>query len=135
MCALASFLHFCSPEHCVFRAVILPVVLTLAVTQSAALLCRTWCDSQAAAASGCHHEEPASSTSVARDNGCDHVVLDLAAFLREEVRRGVSAPGAAHALLVPRYQLVHSTPDSRLGHDTARPWPLEPRPLRTALRI
>jgi len=39
----------------VFRAAVLSIVLALAVGQNATLLCRVWCDLQAAAASGCHH--------------------------------------------------------------------------------
>ena len=93
----------------------------------------TWCDSQAAAASGCHHEKQ-STTSVLAEDSCDHVVLSVAAFLREDVRRGVSAPHADHAILVPRYQLALST-NARPGSDKARKWPLEKRPFPTVLRI
>jgi len=129
------FLAIHTSEHHVFRAVVLSVVLILAVGQNAALLCRAWCHPQAAAASGGHHEEPANSPSVADDDSCDHVVLSVAAFLREGVRRGVSSPDGNHAAPVPHYQLAHSTTDARLGQEPGREWSLEERPLATALRI
>lgn len=117
-----------------FRADVLSIVLALAMGPNAQLLCGTWCDPQAAGG-GCHDEDPVTSPSVAGDDGCDHVVLSPAAFLREGVRRGVSAPGADHDLGVLRYQLALSTPAALPGNDTARTWPLGKRPLSTALRI
>jgi len=119
----------------VFRAAVLSIVLTLAVGPNATLLCRTWCDPQAAAASVCRHEAPATSPSVAGDDSCDNMVLSAAAFLRKDVRRGVSAPDAAHAVLVPRYQLAQSTTDASRRHEPGREWPLDKRPLPTVLRI
>ena len=80
-----------------FRAAVLSIVLTLAVGPNASLLCGTWCDPQAVAARGCHDEDPVTPPSVAGDGSCDHVVLSVAAFLREDVRRGVSAPDAGQA--------------------------------------
>lgn len=118
-----------------FRAAVLSIVLTLAVGQNASLLCGTWCDPQAVAASGCHDEDPVIPPSVAGDGSCDHVVLSLAAFLGEDVRRGVSAPDTDHAIAAPRYQLAHSTPAARPGNDTAHRWPIGKRLLSTALRI
>jgi len=122
-------------EHSVFRVAVLSVVLTLAVGPNASLLCRTRCDQKAAAASGCHHEELTGSAIVAGDDGCDHVVLGVAVFLREDARRGVSAADAAHAIVVPRYQVAYSTIDGHPGHEPGREWSLEKRPLPTALRL
>lgn len=121
-------------EHHVSRAAVLSIVLTLAVGPNATLLCRTWCDRQAAAASGCHHEAPTISPRVG-DESCDDMALSAAAFLREEVRRPVSAPDAAHAVLVPRYRLAQSTIDASRRHEPGREWPLEERPLPFVLRI
>ena len=112
------------PSITCFEASVLSIVLTLAGGPNASLLCGTWCDPHAAAASGCHYEDPAISPSMAGDDCCDHVVLNVAAFLQED-----------HAIPVPRYRLAHSTTDARPGNDTAREWSLEKRPLSTALRL
>lgn len=133
--SLAHFLPLDHSEHHVFRAVVLSIVLTLAVGPNATLLCGTLCDPPAAAASACHDEDPATSPSVGGDDSCDHVVLNAAAFLREDVRRGVFAPDAGHAILVPCYQLAHSTTDARPGQEPGPEWSLDQRPVSTALRI
>ena len=118
-----------------FRAAVFSFMLTLTVGQNAALFCRAWCDPQVAA-SGCHHGSPASPTSVAvDDDGCDHEVPDVGAFLREEVRPGAFPPPADHAPLVRRFQIGGSPTDTRPGQEPGREWSLERRPLATALRI
>jgi len=128
------FLAILRKEHHVFRAAALSIVLTLAVGPSASLLCRTWCDPHAAAASGCHQEDPPGSPSAGGDDSCDHQVLS-AAFVPENVRRALSSPDWDHAIPVPRYQLAHSTIDAPPRHEPGREWPLEKRPLPTVLRI
>jgi hypothetical protein len=128
------FLAIYRGEHHVFRAFVLSIVLTLAVGQNATLLCRAWCDPQAAAASGCHHEESTNSPTMG-GNSCDHAVLSIGAFLREEVGRAVDAPDAARAIFVPRYQISQSSTDARVAQKPEREWSLEKRPLSTALRI
>lgn len=117
-----------------FRASVLSIVLTLAAGPNAALLCRTWCDPQAAAASGCHQEAPATSPSMAGDDTCDNV-LSAAAFLREDVRGGVASQDADQAVLVPRYHLAYSAIAARPGQEPGCGWSLDHRPLSTALRI
>lgn len=120
-------------ENHVCRAAVLSIVLTLAVGQNAPLLlCRAWCDQQAAAASGCHHQNPAPSLSMAGDDSCDNVLI--AAFLREQVRRGVSSPDRDHAIPVLLYQLAPSATDVRPGQQPGRECSLETRPLSTVLR-
>ena len=118
-----------------FRAIVLSIALTLAVGPNAELLCNVLCHSETAAANECDHEESTNSPGVAGDNSCDRVVLSVGAFLREDVRRGVSAPDADYAIFVPRYQLAPSTTDTRPRHELGREWWLEQRPLATALRI
>jgi hypothetical protein len=118
-----------------FRIAVLSFVLTLAAGPSAALLCRTGCDPQGAAASGRPHHDPSTSPSVVGDDSCDNVALGPAAVLREDVRRGVSAPDAGHAILVPRYQLADVTSNARPGREPGREWSLDHRPLSTALRL
>jgi hypothetical protein len=56
-------------------------------------------------------------------------------FVREDVRRNVSALDGVHAVLAAGHQLAHSTIDARPGQEPGREWSLEARPLLTALRI
>jgi hypothetical protein len=110
------------------------IVVSLAVGQNVALLCRTWCDAVAATASECHHKNSSTTPSVAGDEDCGTVVLAATALLREDVRRDVSSH-TNQAIPVPRYQLAQLTIDARLGQKPWREWSLEQRPLSTALRI
>jgi hypothetical protein len=135
-------------EHHVFHAVVLAIVLTLAAAPDAALLCSAWCHPQAAAASASHHGEPsaassashhgepAAGSSVAGDDTCDNCdnPFGAAEFLREDLRRNVSAPDV-DAVLVPGHQLAHSTIDARPGQEPGREGSLEARRLPTILRI
>jgi hypothetical protein len=119
----------------VFQAVALSIALTLAVGQNAALLCRSWCDTHAAAASECHHETSSDTPSVVGSERCDSEVLGAAAVLRQDMRRGVSPTNADHAVAVPRYQLDALTTGARPGQEPGRECSLDKRPLSTALRI
>jgi hypothetical protein len=119
----------------VFKAAVLSIMLTLAAGPSASLLCRAWCDSQATAAGGCHHEAHATSPSVAGDDNCDDTMVSGDAFLREDAPRGVSTPDADQAVLVVRFQLPRSPSAVRPGQKPWREWSLEQRPLSTTLRI
>ena len=122
-----------------FRAIVFSIVLTVAASPSTTLLCKVWCDRthgpQTAAASGCHHRAPAVSARVAGDDACESLVLGVAAFLREDVRRLASAPARDHAVVVPRYQFANSTANDSPHATRAAQWALEKRPLSTALRI
>ena len=118
-----------------FQAAVLSIVLTLAVGQNVALLCRTWCDAHAAAASECHHEHSSNTPSVAGDDNCGNPVVGATAVVREDVRRGVSSQDTNHAIPVPRYQLAQLRIDSCPGQETWRERSLEKRPLSTTLRI
>jgi hypothetical protein len=117
------------------QAVALTIVLTLAVGQDVALLCRTWCDAHAAAASECHHRNSSPMPSVAGDENCDNMAVAATAVLREDVWRDVSSQNANQAIPVPRYQLAPLTINARPGQDAWRARMLEKRPLSTALRI
>ena len=118
-----------------FRAALLSIVLSLAVGQNVALVCRAWCNAHMADASGCHHEDSPTTASVAGDESCDNVAVAATAVLREDVRRDVSSPDTNHAIRVPRYQLALLTIDVHTAPDTWREWSLKKRPLSTALRI
>ena len=118
-----------------FRAVLLSIVLSLAVGQNVALLCRAWCNAHVAAASGCHHEDSPTTPTVAGDESCDNLVVVATAVLREDVRRDVSSRNANQAIPVPRYQLAQLTIGAGPGQEPWREWSLEKGPLSTALRI
>jgi hypothetical protein len=111
-------------------------MLTLAVGRpNASLLCDTSCEQTAAAASGCHHQDPATSPTVAGDDCCDIVVPGVTAFLFDDVRRGVSFSDGDHANAVVRYQLARSATNARPSQEPGREWSLDKRPLPTALRV
>ena len=119
-----------------FRAVVFSIALTVAAGPSAALLCRIWCDPPVATASACHrHTTSTTSTNVAADGTCNDMRPSVAAFVREALRRDVSAPEAHDAVSVPRYHLAHTPTNDRYGQSS---WPkpsLEKPPLSTNLRI
>jgi hypothetical protein len=119
----------------VFRAALLSIVLSLAVGQNIALLCRAWCNARVAAASGCHHEEASITPSVAGDKDCDNAVGAASAILREDVRRDPSSPDANPTVRVPRYQLAQLTIDTRQNQEAGGGGLLGKRLLLTALRI
>lgn len=134
-----------------FRAFVLSIVLSVAVAPNAALLCIASCHPQPATSSVSHHGEHSAALSASHggetlvassvmggDNtcpNCDNVGLGAVQFLREDVRRSISALDAVQAILVPRYQLAHSTIDARPGREPGREWSLEERSLPTILRI
>lgn len=159
--SLASLLLLWGTEYHVFRAVVLSIVATLAVGPNAALLCAALCHPPAAASSvshhggpsaasrpshhgepsaassAPHHRKPSAGSSVAgydRCDSCDNAV-GAAQFLREDLRRNVSAPDVDQAVLAPRYQLAHSTIDARPGEEPGRQGSLAARHLPTILRI
>jgi hypothetical protein len=128
-------LAFHSTEHHVFRVAVVSIVLILAVGQNAGLLCNVLCHPREVSTAECHHHEDGTApSSVTNDDTCT-VVVGVAAFVREDVRRAVSAPDMQHAIAIPRYQFSPSTTETRVGIDSAREWSLEKRPLETSLRI
>lgn len=121
-------------EHHVFQAFALSIVLTMAVGPSAELLCKTWCHSQAAAENECHHAVWTDSLGVAGDN-CDHALLGVGVFLREEVRPSGPSPNVGDAIAVSRNQFAQLTADARPGTEPGRGSSLETLPLSAVLRI
>src|SRR5688572_16688739 len=111
------------------------MVVSLAVGQDLALLCRTWCDGHAVAASECHHKNSPSMPIVAGSENCDNVVVAATAVLREDGRRDVSSRNGNQAIPVPRYQLAQLTIGAGPGREPWRESSFEKRPLSTALRI
>jgi hypothetical protein len=109
-------------------------VLTLAIGQNAALLCKVWCYPHEAAAAGCRHQEPTTSATV-NDDDCSVATFGAMAFVREDARPTASAPDAQNGLVVPRFRFVPSQSNSRFGYESGQHPPLEARPLAIALRI
>ena len=118
-----------------FRAALVSIVFSLALGQNVALLCRSWCDAQATAASECHHKNSSTMPRVAGDEDCGKLAVAATAVLREDVRRDVSSQDTNQAIPAPRYQLARLTIDARPGQEPWCAWSLEKRPLSTALRI
>jgi hypothetical protein len=119
----------------VFRAAVFSIVLTMAVGQDAALLCKAWCDQPEASAVGCQHQDAAASPTVSTDDNCRNLVVDAIAFVREDARRGGAAPDAQNGLVIPPFRFAPSLSDSRSAYESRPQLQLEARPLVTALRI
>jgi hypothetical protein len=117
----------------VFRAALFSIVLTLAVGQSAGLLCKVWCHDGMSA--GCAQQDSTTSPSVNADDDCRSAILGAVAFVREDARRTAPAPDAQHALVVSRFRPAPLPTDLRHGFESGQRRPLEERPLVITLRI
>jgi len=119
----------------VFRAAVVFIVLTVAAGQNAALLCSVWCHPPEAATGVCGHLGQITSPSMTGNDSCNQLVAGVTAFVREDVRRGASAPDMQHGVVVPWFECApppaHSTSGRRLGQQT----PLQVSPLILVLRI
>ena len=116
----------------VFRAALLSIVLTLAVGPTASLLCAVWCHPEAAAAEPCEHRD---TPNVTANDSCPDIAAVTTAFVREDVRRGVSASDGQTVVLVPPFQFVAPPTAPAFGGEFRQYPPLEARPLVLALRI
>ncbi len=63
------------------------------------------------------------------------LALSGATFLREHVRRGVSAPGGQHAVVVPCFRFANPLIDIRAGFEPEQQRPLAERSFVIPLRI
>jgi hypothetical protein len=117
-----------------FRAAVLSIALTLAVGQNAGLLCRLWCH-PSEAPTDCEHPDQTTSLSVTGEGNCNNVTLGAIAFVREDVRRGESAPDTQHAVAIPSFRFAPPLTDIRSDHDPGQQSRLAARPLVIALRI
>jgi hypothetical protein len=120
-------------EHHVFRAALFSIVLTLAVGQSAGLLCTVWCHDGTSA--GCAQQDSTTSPSVNADDTCRSAILGAVAFVREDARRTGPAPDAQNALVVSHFRLAPLPTDLHPGFESGQRRPLEERPLVITLRI
>jgi len=117
----------------VFRAVLFSIVLTLAVGQSAGLLCEVWCHD--ATSAGCPHQAPTTALSVGADDSCANVGAVAAAFVGEDARRTGPGPDAKNALVAPRFRFAAPPTDSGFGDEAGRLTLRDARPLLLALRL
>jgi hypothetical protein len=119
----------------VFRATVLSIVLTLVAGQNASLLCAVWCHPEAAAAGPCEHPDQTSTPSITQNGSCPDIPASSIALVREDVRRGVSAPAAQHAAPVVRFQFAHLPSHSASAGESGQRTAPEARPLVLPLRI
>jgi hypothetical protein len=119
----------------VVRSAAVTVVLALAAGPPAGLLCKSVCDPQVAAATGCHHPEPDTAAAWVGADACDPLAAVVPALIREDVRRAWSAPYAGHAVLTTTgHSAIRAVSARREG--SCQPHRLlERRPLSTHLRI
>lgn len=132
--SLASSLLIERPgERHVLRALVVSIVLAFTLGSNASLLCRIWCQTPAAAASGCHDGALSNSPIVTMDGSCG-VRLGVAA-VQEEVRRGVSAPETAFVILILADPFGETHDAARLRHAAWVSAPSRPRLPLSILRI
>lgn len=124
-----------SYELPVFRTVVFSIVIAVALGQNASVLCLALCDQHQAAAPGCHDEGSTESARLGGGKHCEDSPLDGAPFLKEDLRRVVSAPHLDHVVAIPRHVFAAATtaglPDREPGHLQS----LDTGPLVVALRI
>lgn len=120
-------------EHHVFRAALFSIVLTLAVGQSAGLLCEIWCHDGTSA--GCAQQDSTTSPNVSARDNCRSDVGGVVAIVREDAQRTTAAPDAQNALAVPRFLSAPSPVDPGVGFESEQRLLLEERPLVVTLRI
>ena len=130
----AALAFICS-EHHVFRAAVVSIVLTLAVGQNAALLCSVWCHPPEATTGASEHQCQATSPSVIGNDSCTRLAAEATAFVREDVRRGASAPDAQHGVVVAWFQFAPPPGHSTSGRQLRQQTPPRALPLILALRI
>jgi hypothetical protein len=118
----------------VLRATALVVVAILASGQSAGVACLVRCQPPVPATSGCHHESVLLATVIAHER-CDDIGAATPALVREDAGRSAGNAPTQHGVLVARHQFEASTAAVRSSHPPELEWPLEKRPLETALRI
>ena len=99
------------------RLTVLSIVLTLIAGQNAALVCRVRCVPMRSPA--CQHQDSSKSASVSANDNCDRLALSGAIFLRENVRRTVSAPDGQHALVVSCFQFADPITKTHFGFEPA----------------
>ena len=117
-----------------FRALVLSIVMTLAIGQSGALLCRTWCDPQARAASDCRHQGSEQTQVLTPSHACSDIAPG-ATVVREDLRRSLSTSIAHNAVIAVPDQLGPNNAGTESDPDVSLAQTSRPRLLATALRL
>ena len=118
-----------------FRAAVLSIVLALVAGPQVPLLCAVWCHPEAAAATLCEHPDTAGALSVTANDSCPDIAAASTAFVREDVRRGVSAADPQHPAVVRALEYIRPPNSPEFGRVPGKHPPLEGRPLVLTLRI
>ncbi len=118
------------------RPLIVSVVLAIAFGPSAGLACKSLCNPETAAASGCHYRGDSTEAPILLGNvTCDESVATVALALTESARRGASVSASDSAVAVPRWQVAPPATDQPSDRALGPVTLLEKRPLETSLRI
>lgn len=116
------------------KSAIPAIVFLFAVGSNASVLCKAWCDSRAAAETGCHHADSSTSPTLAGGDSCQDALQEGTTFVREDVRRVASQDDASDVILDgPRFAFAATCLRS-LGNQDRATSDLT-RPLTTPLRI
>ena len=117
-----------------FRSVGVSIVLVLAASQNARLLCDVFCERPRAVTHTCHEQTAATGrTSLAEGAPC-HAPLK-SAFLVEGVRRGLGSSREHDAIQVNGTGPGIAMIEARIHREADRLRPLLKRPLERILRI
>jgi hypothetical protein len=131
---LAQVLRFHTNEINVVRVAILSIVLTLTVGQNAALLCNAWCHPvEGTTAAECRH--PNTSPRVTSNDECKDATVAPIALVREEGRRGSSAPRAQPEVAVSRLAFVAAAVAASSDHRSHHHVLPAARPVVRPLRV
>jgi hypothetical protein len=117
-----------------FRAAVVALALTLLGGANTALLCRAWCEPQAAAASGCHEQQHGSTAALTASGNCEDVAAATAVLTREPGATAHGASQVAHPAAAPYFLVAPTSRASSAYEPHARP-ALRACPLETILRI
>ena len=117
-----------------FRSAIPAIVFLFAVGSNASVLCKAWCDPRTTAETGCHHEDNSTSPALNGGDSCQDSLQGGAAFVKEDLRRGVAHDDASDAVLdLAKFAFAATRLRPLVNQDRA-PSDLK-RPLTTPLRI
>jgi len=111
------------------------VVLALAGSPDAAILCQFLCAPTADVTTACDHEGDSLAQIAAPGDCCDDMVAATASSQFQALRRNTSLPGGELAVPVLRNAIVLLPATDHLGHGPGCPRSSVHRPLTTILRI
>ena len=117
-----------------FRAAIVPIVLTLIVGPNTALLCSVWCFREATT-SACQHEDATTSPNVTGQNSCCAVPPNAAAVVPEGARAGSPANDAQHTVVVRAFRFASPLIDIGQADRVSKSASAAGPPLLITLRI